>query len=136
MIEPSSAEVVTQVASNVAKSDLSSYLMFGGGGALGALAFWRMALKFFHSSAIDRSGVQVRKDLDQSLVDTIQDLRHQVVEERRLAQRERDRADAAVITAQESMQRESELKGQVSVLTNQVKELREEVRDLIGNLGE
>lgn len=135
MIEPSTAEVVTQIATTASKTDLSTYLMAGGGTAVGLLAFWRVLVRYIHVSALDKSGVQVRKDLDQSLIETIKDLRYQVVEERKLASRERDRADAAAILAQEAAKREGELQGQLSALSAQVEDLKKEVRQLLESQG-
>lgn len=122
------ADPVATITPDVAgSSSYQSYGVLGVAAVGGVAALYKLAQRLLHSVALDKSGLQVRKDLDESVIDLINDLKDQLAMARQLAEKERDRADNATRELQNSMAREGEMRGQLTVISAQMAELKEEV---------
>ena len=125
-MEPLSA--ANEAVQAVGGGTTSAYVTMGAGGALLIVALWKTLVATMHRMQMDKSSVTTRRGLDESLVEMLSDLRHQLSAERDRTAFEQERADKATRELQEAIRQAAEARGQLEAIKTELEALRREVR--------
>lgn len=108
----------------------SAYVTVGAGGLILVVGLWKTLVATLRKMQVDKSSVMTRRDLDESLVDLISDLRKQLDSERARTKLEQERADRIAVELQESIRQAAAAQGQLEGIKSELEALKREVQHL------